>query len=239
MKIDLIQMIQAVIQSVALGAVVVVPLAAWLGKVWAARILEADRLRYGTELESLKAQLKSRADRDLEQDKQAFQSELERLKVELLRTLESSRAESTKHVLVHRLQFEKEFSVYTELWAGLVELRRATLALRPVMDRYDPQEPEEVRKQRRMEPFVAAFNFLLNVNDKHRPFIADRVFRICDDLLGLARRESIDYVELSAKEEQRRYWKDSEQNAKELVQKIDAICDAIRERIGNMTVASP
>jgi len=235
---DLAKLVRDLAQSAALGAVVVVPLAGWLGKVWAARILEKDRLRYGSELEALKTQFKLRADRELEGDKQAFQSELEKLKAELLRALEHTRTESTKHVLVHRLQFEKEFTVYTELWAALVELRRATLALRPVMDRYDPNEPEAERKERRMTPFVDAYNALLNINDKHEPFIAERIHRICNDLLGLARGESLSYIELSAKDDSRRYWKESEQNAKALVEKINAICGAIRDRIGNMTVTS-
>lgn len=40
------------------GAVAIILwLSSWLGKVWAARILEKDRLRYGRELEAVKAEL--------------------------------------------------------------------------------------------------------------------------------------------------------------------------------------
>jgi hypothetical protein len=71
---------------------IVIGLAAWLGKVWAGRILEMDRAKYTTIMENILADLRTR---------------------------------DTKELQVHRLQFEKEFEVYKELWTAALKYAEA------------------------------------------------------------------------------------------------------------------
>jgi len=47
----------AVIASIGGGAAVVLALSSWLGKIWANRLMEADKARYAKELETIKAEL--------------------------------------------------------------------------------------------------------------------------------------------------------------------------------------
>src|SRR5712691_7256027 len=67
------------------------------------------------------------ANRILESDRRRYAEELERLRGELSKT---------SHV--HRVQFEAEFRVLSDVWAKLSALRSAMSSLRPTMDVVDP-----------------------------------------------------------------------------------------------------
>lgn len=47
----------AIIASIGGGAAIVLALSSWLGKIWANRLMEADKSRYAKELETVKAEL--------------------------------------------------------------------------------------------------------------------------------------------------------------------------------------
>ena len=49
----------AILGSVGGASLIIIGLSSWLGKVWANRILEKDKLKYTSELEKIKAQLQS------------------------------------------------------------------------------------------------------------------------------------------------------------------------------------
>lgn len=53
----------AILASVGGAAAIIMALSSWLGKVWAGRILEKDKLAYTSELERLKNQLRADADK--------------------------------------------------------------------------------------------------------------------------------------------------------------------------------
>lgn len=80
--------------AVVLGVFLIVALASWLGKVWASRILEKDRGKYEAEIERLR---------------QSGASVVERL-----------RTQGERDLFVHRLQFEKEFEIYNQLWKPML-----------------------------------------------------------------------------------------------------------------------
>jgi hypothetical protein len=64
MSIDeIFKISSAILGSVGGAAVIIFALSSWLGKVWANRILEKDRLKYSTELERIKNQLHSEAEK--------------------------------------------------------------------------------------------------------------------------------------------------------------------------------
>jgi hypothetical protein len=82
----------ALLSSAGIGGAIVWALSSWLGKVWASRILEKDRVRYATELEVLKRHLQSEADTRLAEYQAALGAHREkdilarREKIELYRT---------------------------------------------------------------------------------------------------------------------------------------------------------
>jgi hypothetical protein len=70
----------AIISSVGGGAVIVTWFSSWFGKVWANRILEADKHKYASELESLRDNFIREADRQrtsLKKSEFIFQKEFE------------------------------------------------------------------------------------------------------------------------------------------------------------------
>lgn len=56
------EIVQAFLLSIGGAAFIILGLSSWLGKVWAARILEKDRLRYTKEMESIKQSNKTISD---------------------------------------------------------------------------------------------------------------------------------------------------------------------------------
>lgn len=96
---DAFKLICAAFAAIGGGAAVILGLSSWLGKVWANRILEADRVRYQSQLEALKSDLSSG---------------VERLKSDLLLNLEISKRFT-----------EKQFHLYNDLWSSLCDLRIA------------------------------------------------------------------------------------------------------------------
>ncbi len=79
------------------GAVIVFALSSWLGKVWANRILEKDKVKYKKEFEKIK----NVYDQELEK----YKDQLERAKANHLR------------------YSEFQFKLYNDLWGSLVGLR--------------------------------------------------------------------------------------------------------------------
>jgi hypothetical protein len=125
---------------------IVFGLAAWLGKVWANRILESDRAKYRTQVEGLLADLRVRDDKEL---------------------------------LVHRLQFEKEFAICQELWS---RARRLALACHGFHDlQQGPVKPEEEL----VKELVEAHDAVLETVYANEPFYATTVYEAAEALRKL------------------------------------------------------
>lgn len=124
---------------------VVVGLAAWIGKVWAGRILEKDRAKYQTSMETLLADL---------------------------------RTTNTKELLVHQLQFEKEFGVYKELWIAALGLARAGSNFR-MLQMGPLASPDEIRKE-----IEDSYGRLRDTVFDNRPFYEPEVYEIAKAMLN-------------------------------------------------------
>jgi hypothetical protein len=126
-----------------LSAPVVVGIAALFGKIWAGRILEKDRARYQTEVESL---------------------------------LQDMRTKDNKELLVHRLQFEKEFAIYQELW---VSARKLAIACQVFQDLFmDPGKSKDELYQE-LGHAHGAFSDVVRTNE---PFYATKVYLVAEEL---------------------------------------------------------
>ena len=126
------------------ASVVVTGLAAILGKIWVGRVLNRENAAHERQLTNMQAQLDT--------------------------TNERLKAKLEKGLHIHKVQFEKEFKIYEDLWSKLVELQKAALSLRPVSDMVDPKETEGERKTRRLTRFGDAIDEFIDVTDKNRPF---------------------------------------------------------------------
>jgi hypothetical protein len=144
-------------------------------------------------------------------------------------------AELDKGLHIHRIQFEKEFKIYEELWAKLIELRRATLSLRPVMDSIDPKETDSDRKTKRLTNFSDAVGGFIDVTDKNRPFYSEDVYRSMGNLWSLTHSEAIEYKHQNPHNDG--YWEKAQKNRDEILAEIEKCCLKIRDRISSVKVS--
>lgn len=204
---DVFYLVSSVFISIGGASAVIIGLSSWLGKVWAMKILEKDKSKYQKELEQLKHEM----------------------------NIEISRIGNIagKKLFIHTVQFKKEFEIYEELWAKLVELRISTQSLRPILDAYDRNESEEDRKKRRINDFIEKFNDFSIVVEKNRPFYPEDTYKIIKEIAQVARREQIEYRFM--KGEIGDYEK-AESNIKIILDKSDEVCESIRRRIDSVYV---
>jgi hypothetical protein len=190
-------------------APVVVGLAAWLGKVWAGRILEKDRAKYQASMETLLADL---------------------------------RTTNTKELLVHQLQFQKEFEVYKELWIAALSLARAGSNFR-TLQMGPPPSPDEIRQE-----IEASYGRLRDTVFDNRPFYEPEVYEIAKAMLnGLGevvrkRRhlERLEQREIRSDEPIEKACsmdEEIEQKLDEINGLLEKLCRSIRSRIWSTTAS--
>jgi len=79
--LDVIEVGAAFVLSLGGGGAIVALLSSWLGKVWANRLMEADRARYATDLERVRADLMRKSEIELS----SIKNELEILRTKHLK----------------------------------------------------------------------------------------------------------------------------------------------------------
>lgn len=142
--------------------------------------------------------------------------------------------ESSAHV--SKSQFDKEFSIYQQIWVLLVALRARTLSLRPIVDYGVPEETEEERVQRRLKSFSEAFFAFRDAMENNRPFYAHSVYESLCQIFDLCNTESIEY-QYKEPSWNKDYWESSKENNQKIVAAIDSCCELIRDRISSLSVA--
>jgi len=104
-------------------------------------------------------------DRKLDREKANYERELENLKAKL----------AQKHT-IHKLQFEKEFSIYLELWKALVRLRDATTDLTRRSEFITSNETMEQRQNRKDKEFKESYNEVIQLIEEQKPFYDKEVY---------------------------------------------------------------
>ena len=160
---------------------------------------------------------------------------LERFKSELSETNAKLKATLDSSVHVSKSQFDKEFSIYQQIWKSLVELRARTLSLRPVMDHHDPKETEDERVAKRLKAFGETFFAFRDVMEQNKPFYSIRVYQSLVEIFDLCHTESTEY-QYKDPGWSKEYWESSRDNNKKIVDAIDACCELIRQRIASLSV---
>ena len=145
-------------------------------------------------------------------------------------------AQLDQELHIGKTQFDMELSNYRSIWASLVDLRAATLSIRPVMDSYDPNEPKEERQKRRQTKAHEAFVDVQEQVEKSKPFYAPEVYEKALYVLELCRSEAVyaNYTERPSHE----YWDEAMGNQDKILAAIDDTCAAVRSRIWEVRVAS-
>lgn len=147
--------------------------------------------------------------------------------------IEAVRAQYARQSHVQKLTSEKEFEILSEVWKTLVDLRQATHGLRPLLDRIDPNESEEERKERRLQKLSESYNALVGVVEKNRPFYSEGIYEALFKIMMIAADEADEY---GYRDPYRRppgpeYWRNALDNQRKILEAVDNVCDLIRERI--------
>lgn len=188
--------------------VVLAALLGFIGKLWLSRIIE--------------------------KEKATLQQKMAEIQADLNNTNKKLEAELERSVFIDKLQFEHEFSIYKEIWEALVNLRAATLMLRPTLDFVDPEQTREERIRNRLKAFAGPFETYRKLIEKYKPFYSPNVYLALSEILEKCYGESIgvEYVERKRSE----YFKEARENQKQIVEAIDSSCEEIRKRIEEVKV---
>ncbi|WP_148282299.1 hypothetical protein [Corallococcus coralloides] len=215
---ELWNLVSAVLLSVGGAGALIFGLSSWLGKVWANRILEREKLAIQRELHTLQAESSLRL------------HELKERTDVLIKNIE---AEHSRKHRVHNLQFAKEFELYTLIWKALHDLKLKIWALQPVGRPSEPLEKLKETRLRCVQEFAKAWRIVEQTVNENQPFFPKEVYEKIHALTQSSFDEAFKY---SSGE-----WKDdfdlglsqkALEGQQQLTSQIDAICNAIRTRIG-------
>lgn len=158
---------------------------------------------------------------------------LQAQKYQFDKELEAIKSEHGKKNTIHKLQFEKEFQLYNELWKALVAVR-SSVVITPFFD-YFPMDksPYDIYKER-FDIAVNDFNEANNVFQNHRPFYHNDVSNITGELLSKCREYIGDVNQML--QQKGEFPDELHDKADELLKKvpeaINEIEGAIKRRIG-------
>lgn len=137
-----------------------------------------------------------------------------------------------KNLKIHQVQFEKEFSVYSELWASLVTLKYATMNLRPIFEFIDLNETDKDRNEKRLKAFQDAFKVSWDAYEKNKPFYPKEIFDLVDNAMSVAQKELYQFHFFGDKKD----YDQARENVDELVTQIELVSNKIQERIGMVEI---
>ena len=149
------------------------------------------------------------------------------------RQLESIKTEMGARLYIHQIRYQNEFEILKALAEKVVELKDSALSLRPVMDRIDPNESEDQRKEKRLRAFSEAGQSFYKHFETKRPFYPEGIYQKLKELSSLVRKEAVQYGLFSdrGKGYDPQYWEKAMANADEISKMAEVVMELIRERI--------
>lgn len=163
-------------------------------------------------------------------------AELEVYKHGALKEIERQKSSDVKEQIVHKIQFEKEFQVYQDLWKSLSELVDSTTALRPSYEARTRSKPGFDIIQERVKDFGNAFEKVWFCIHRNKPFFAPEVFKSVLEVVALCRNELFATKILDPNADYEMYWDLAQKNQDKIVEYIDEACEAVRGRFWSVTV---
>ncbi len=148
--------------------------------------------------------------------------------------IQALQSELDVRVHAHKLKFDTEFSILSDLWFKLDDLRVATLSLRPIMDySFSEDETYDDRKKERLKTYSEKFELYRNVVQKNKPFYAQSIYDAAFKVMMLAADEKDAYAIRNPEQRPLNadYWKHALQNQQAIIRESEAVCEAIRARV--------
>ena len=210
--LDALKIAGAALASIGSASAIMWALSSWLGKVWASRILEQDRVKYAREIEQLKAE---------------YGREIEGLKTELEKT-----------VFVSRIQFETEFKALADIWRNVADLRGSISELRPIgLHMVQRGVDENEAFNNRFREYARLLDGLLKSVHHNSPFYPEDIHA---QLVALLQTANAEYVDCALDEPRDQEWRQRGiQNREEFMTAADRLSDLIRKRLRELAVYVP
>jgi hypothetical protein len=173
------------------------------------------------------------ANRIRERDSGDVDQEIQRLRGDLDATIRKLQAALDQSVHIHNVQFEKEFEAYRKIWASVVDLQQATLALRGPGEAGTNGAHQQCRLHR-LKVHARASADLLDAIHKNRPFYAEPVYRKVEGLWRLCARQQRSYRTALQRGNMAAYWTEATSHADEILRWVDETCNGIRNRLAEI-----
>jgi hypothetical protein len=107
--------------------------------------------------------------------------------------LEAVRAAISSRLGIHQFRYQREFEILLQLSEEVVELRDATVMLRPEGEYVNPEESDEERKRRKLARYTTASRDLYQFYEPRQPFFAEPMLASLRVLDQVAWREVVQY----------------------------------------------
>jgi len=157
---------------------------------------------------------------------------LQEQKAEYDKQLESLKSKLGKKNTVHKLQFEKEFQLYGDLWKALVDVRK-TVTITPSLDRMPKGKADYDVYKDRYEKAAVAFNKANDLFKYHEPFYHDDVSKITEDLLDQCRKHIRKVGQsLSSEKIDDNLFDSADELFDKMIEAVSEIKEVIKQRIG-------
>ncbi len=160
-------------------------------------------------------------------------NKIETVKHDYAQQLESTKAALSAQLNTHGFRYEKEYEVLNELTALLVEVRDASLSLRPAVDFKDAAKKEDEIKRERLQRFYEGLRTLYLYREKKRPFYPDDLYQSIKAVEKIAHTEAVRYQhqDPSKGKDFMKYWDEAEKSQAEIAALAETAMKMIRERV--------
>jgi hypothetical protein len=158
---------------------------------------------------------------------------IEDVKAGYAHDLEGVRAAISSKLGIHQFRYQREFEMLLQLSEKVVELRDATIMLRPESEYVNPDEPGQDRKRRKLTRYTEASRTLYQFYEPRQPFFAESMLESLRLLDQVAWHEVIQYRHRSPRGEDfdPKYWDKASENAAKIQTATNLVLFAIRDRI--------
>lgn len=139
-------------------------------------------------------------------------------------------AELDKGTHVHRVQFEKEFQIYQEIWSYLVSLEQSALTLMPLKRETHNRELELDGKKKKLNDFKTCYKNFSAAYKNNQPFYEEEIYNI----LKKADKNIIGSITFCTINIDKDLLDETKKYRKNLLKNISKCCSLIRKRINSL-----
>lgn len=142
---EVFDLIMKILLSLGGGGAIVFAFSSWLGKVWASRILEKEKKEHQLEISNYKSKL------DLE--------------------LNRINSLNEKALYISKVQYDKEFEIYQDIWEKFFDCFVATLNLYPSFENVPTDDTEKEKWiDTKYKNYSEKYNLYSKTIDRYAPF---------------------------------------------------------------------